>query len=186
MIPHHLEPHITDVASRWTTASSHLAPAETSGVQRFSHTEQNMRALAIALRVAAPLFLVAGALHLTLGVGADVLLGAELPAQAIDDPALDSQNRFYGVSFTLYGVLLWRCAADIPRYASVLRCVCWVLFVGGLARLVSVALHGLPPPPVMALLVAELVPPPLLARWLSRVLQGFSRDRGRSWPPENS
>ena len=57
-----------------------------------------MRALAIALRLAAPLFFVVGVLHLTLGVGADVLLGAKLSAEAIDDPALDSQNRFYGVS----------------------------------------------------------------------------------------
>jgi len=31
---------------------------------------------------------------------------AQTAASVIADPALDSQNRFYGVAFTLYGALL--------------------------------------------------------------------------------
>jgi hypothetical protein len=123
------------------------------------------------LKVAAPVFVAVGALHLALGVGADVLLGAKLPAEALGDPALDSQNRFYGIAFGLYGVLLYLCATDLPKYATVLRCVLWVFFAAGLARLVSIATHGVPPPLVLALLASELALPPLLHLWLSKALR---------------
>lgn len=109
------------------------------------------------------------AVFLTLGAGSEVLLGAKLPAEVLADPALDSQNRFYGVSFTLYGVLFWFSATNIPKYATVLRCVLWVFFAAGTARLVSIAIHGLPPPFVVTLLASELLFPPLLLWWLSRV-----------------
>ncbi len=130
-----------------------------------------MQALALVLRLSAPVFLLVGALHLVLGTGADVLLGAKLAADTVADPALDSQNRFYGVAFTLYGVLFLVCASNIPKYATVLRCVLWVFFAAGVARLVSVAIHGLPPPLILVLLASELVLPPVLAWWLGRVTQ---------------
>ena len=129
-----------------------------------------MRNLSLFLRVVAPVFFIVGALHLILGLNADVLLGAMVPAEALNDPALDSQNRFYGMAFTLYGVLLLLSATDLPKYATVLRCVLWVFFLSGVARLVSIATHGIPPAPVVLLLGSELVAPPLLLFWLSRVL----------------
>jgi hypothetical protein len=70
------------------------------------------------MKCVAPVFLAVGALHLAIGVKADVLLGAKLPVEALADPTLDSQNRFYGVAFTLYGVLLFLCASNIPKYAT--------------------------------------------------------------------
>jgi hypothetical protein len=82
-----------------------------------------MRAFALFLRIAGPLFIVAGALHVALGLGADALLGASISPQSMVDPALDSQNRFYGAAFTLYGVLLLLCATDIGKYQFVLRAV---------------------------------------------------------------
>lgn len=130
-----------------------------------------MQTISLILKLAAPVFLLVGALHLVLGVGADVLLGANLAAEAVTDPALDSQNRFYGVAFTLYGVLLLVCASDIAKYATVLRCVIWVFFAAGVARLVSIAIYGVPPPLVLILLATELLLPPVLALWLGRVLR---------------
>jgi hypothetical protein len=129
----------------------------------------NIRNLSLVLKLAAPIFFIVGALHLALGAGAEVLLGAHPPAEALTDPALDSQNRFYGVSFTLYGALLFLCATNVLKYAAVLRCVIWVLFAAGLARIVSVVIHGVPPPLVIVLLASELLAPPFLAWWLSRV-----------------
>jgi hypothetical protein len=127
-----------------------------------------MRSLVLVLRLVAPVFFIVGALHLVLGLGADALLGARVSADAMTDPALDSQNRFYAVAFTLYGVLLFLCSTDIPKYATVLRCVLWVFFAAGLARFVSIALRGSPPPMIWLLLVGEVLPPPLLVWWLSR------------------
>jgi hypothetical protein len=106
-----------------------------------------------------------GMLHLVLGLGADAMLGAKITPEVMADPALDSQNRFYGVSFTIYGLLCYLCATDIAKYAAVLRCTLYVFFVAGLARLVSIALRGLPPLPVLFLLTLEMSAPPLLL-WL--------------------
>jgi hypothetical protein len=130
-----------------------------------------MRAYSILLRTLAPLVILVGCLHLVLGPGADALLGARLAPQAMADPALDSQNRFYGVSFMLYGVLFFLCSTNIPKYATVLRCVLWVLFAAGLARFVSLAARGVPPLPVLLLLVLELLAPPLMIWWLARALK---------------
>jgi hypothetical protein len=135
-----------------------------------------MRTLSLVLKLAAPVFFIAGAIHLALGAGAEVLLGATLPSAALADASLDSQNRFYGVSFTLYGVLLFLCSTNIPKYATVLRCVIWVFFAAGAARLVSIATHGVPSIPVSALLVSELFIPPVLAWWLSRVVNARDQD----------
>jgi hypothetical protein len=134
-----------------------------------SISRNSMQSFSLILKLAAPVFFIAGALHLALGAGADVLLGAQLPAEALADAALDSQNRFYGVSFTLYGVLLFLCSTNLSKYATVLRCVIWVFFAAGVARLLSLATHGVPPPPVIGLLASELFIPPLLAWWLTRV-----------------
>ena len=101
-------------------------------------------------------------LHLFLGPQADVLLGAELPASAVIDPVLDSQNRFYGVAFSLYGVLLLLSASDLTRYAPVFYATMWVFFAGGLARLVSIYVTGLPSAFVLFLLALELLLPPVL------------------------
>lgn len=127
-----------------------------------------MKMLTSLLKIVAPIFVLVSAMHLLLGAGADVMLGANLSPQVLSDPVLDSQNRFYGVVFALYGVLLYLCATNISKYATVLRCLAWVFFAGGLARLVSIAIVGMPTAPVIGLLALELVLPPLLLRWLSK------------------
>ena len=130
-----------------------------------------MQRLASVLRVLSVGFLAVAGLHVILGVRADVALGADLPMGAVENATLDSQNRFYGVAFSLYGVLLYVCAANVARYADVLRCVFWAFFAGGLARVVSIALLGMPSPLVMALLAMELIAPPVLHTWLSRTVR---------------
>jgi hypothetical protein len=127
-----------------------------------------MSLLPAFLRFAALGFVTVSALHLALGLNADVLLGAKLPPETVRDPVLDSQNRFYGVAFAIYGILLAVGAADLRRHALMLYCCFWCFFAGGLARLVSMALHGKPSTAVMALTATELFLPPLLALWLGR------------------
>ncbi len=120
------------------------------------------------LKLIAPIFWIVGALHLIFGVSAEVMLGAKLPTEALTDPALDSQNRFYGVAFTLYGTLLFICASDLMKYRIVVTCLLWTFFTAGLARLVSIAKFGMPPPLIVALLTVELIAPPLLIYWFGK------------------
>ena len=131
-----------------------------------------MNTFLLTLKAFAPVFIVVGVVHLALGAGADVLLGATLSEQTLRDPVLDSQNRFYGVSFALYGVLLFLCATDLEKYKTVLRCLLWVFFAAGMARVISILTHGLPSPVVLVLLGSEVFVPPVLLIWLSRIERG--------------
>lgn len=121
----------------------------------------------LVLRVIAPGFLLAGLSHAFLGLGADAMLGAHVSPEMLADPTLDSQNRFYGASFTIYGILFWVAAGDIVRYRALLHILILWFFLGGLIRLVSVALRGWPSDMVWALALSELILPPILW-WMTR------------------
>lgn len=118
-----------------------------------------LRLLAIGCLV--PVFL-----HVALGVAGDSLIGAPVPA--VIDASLDSQNRFYGASFAIYGALLWYCARDVRAHAGLLKIVLALFFFGGFARGLSALQYGLPSPPIIALWAVELLVPPLLFIWLAR------------------
>lgn len=45
-------------------------------------------------------------MHLFMGMYADATVGAPVTAQMAADPSFDSQNRFYGIPFSLIGVVL--------------------------------------------------------------------------------
>jgi hypothetical protein len=85
-----------------------------------------MRGLALLLKVLAPVFFVIAALHLVLGLGADALLGASVSPPTAAKPSLSSQNRFYGVAFALYGVVLHLCARDLRAYEAFFKGAMWV------------------------------------------------------------
>jgi len=121
--------------------------------------------LSLVLKISAPVFLFIGALHLVIGPNADVALGANIPASVISDPVVDSQNRFMGVSFALFGVLFYLCATDLQKYEKVFYCLLAVFFAGGIARLVSMAVTGAPTVQIIFLTLLELLMPPLLLIW---------------------
>ena len=127
-----------------------------------------MPSLPFTLRLLAPVFFVIAAMHLVFGLDAESMLGAQVSAQTAMDPTLNSQNRFYGVAFALYGVVLYMSARDLPRYEPVLKASMIVFFAAGLSRLVSWAIEGRPSLPVALLTGVELVAPWLLLLWIFR------------------
>jgi len=130
-----------------------------------------MRVYVVVLKLIALGFFPVSVLHLALGPGADQVLGAALSETSASDAVLDSQNRFYGVTFALYGLMLWLAANDLGRYGAVLKLTLWAFFAGGLARLVSIAVAGMPTAAVLVLLALELLLPPLLLLWHARIRQ---------------
>jgi len=106
-----------------------------------------------------------GLLHASLGVRADRLLDGTVPDDAVAHASMDSQNRFYGSTFSVFGVLLWLCSTDMDRYEDVFRAILIVFFIGGLARIVSVAARGWPSRLIIGLTAIELLVPPLLLWW---------------------
>lgn len=129
-----------------------------------------MRVFARILQLSALVFFAVAAVHLVLGLGADALLGAALSPETLAEPSLDSQNRFYGMAFAIYGVVLWLCAGDLARHRPMLVAALTVFFLAGCARLVAWGVHGAPAPMVIVLLATELVLPPILYAWMRKAL----------------
>ena len=142
--------------------------------------------LPITLKLLAPVFVLVGVLHLVLGVQADVLLGARIPADVITDPVLDSQNRFYGIAFTLYGWLLWAIAGEWPRHRNLLKILLYTFFAAGCARLLSLALYGMPSGPVLFLLATALILPVVGLIWIGRVPRQVLRSAAPAIAPGTS
>ena len=112
------------------------------------------------------------ALHILVGVASETLLGSGISATSILDPNLDSQNRFYGAAFALFGVVWWLASANVNGYQHLLRASFLVFFLGGVARVISVVVVGWPTLPVIGLTVIELVLPWVMILWLKRVVDG--------------
>lgn len=106
------------------------------------------------------------AVHILFGPSADLLLGSGLSERSRFDPSTDSQNRFYGAAFALYGLLLFYCSGELLKYRTVLLICIGTFFVAGLARLISIWQTGWPSTAIVGLLAIELVLPPLLILWL--------------------
>jgi Domain of unknown function (DUF4345) len=115
----------------------------------------------------------AGLCHLLLGVDGDWIVGVG-PAVPIN-PSLDSQNRFYGTAFILYGALLWIGASDMRRYALVLKLVFGMMLVAGMARGLAVLAHGWPSPQILFLWSTEVILPPVMGLWLRQTLASDDR-----------
>ena len=131
---------------------------------------RSVQGLILALRVLAIAFIAVAILHLVLGLGADAMLGVPVSAQTAAEPSSDSQNRFYGVSFSLLGVTLLIGSTDLRRYRPVVFAALGVLFAAGLARALSWALYGAPAVGLIVILLADLILPPMLSLWLRRAI----------------
>ncbi|NKY59013.1 DUF4345 domain-containing protein [Nocardia flavorosea] len=89
----------------------------------------------------------------------------------------DSQNRFFSAIFAGYGIAWVWAARQSPIPADAVRLLAAVFLAGGIARLLSVAVHGRPHWFVIALTVVEFTLPPVFF-WLTRE----AGDRARALP----
>lgn len=117
-----------------------------------------MRAFKVVITLVGLFIVATGVLEVALGPRA-------LPGAETATPSADSNYRFFAVSWLALGVLLLAKRTD----ELVIRFVSATVFVGGLARFVSLAQAGQPQPMIYALLAVELVAPPLLVLWHRRL-----------------
>jgi len=118
----------------------------------------------LALQVFLGLFGVTAILIATLHL---VLGPAAIPGSVPVNATMDSEDRFYATLFAAYGVALLWCLRDIERKTSVVYFLAGTFFIGGLARLVSIAAVGLPNTFFIAMTALELFIPCLmvLVQW---------------------
>ncbi len=101
-------------------------------------------------------------LHITLGPS---VIPGSIPVNA----TMDSEDRFYATLFLAYGVALLWCIPDIENKSRVVYFLMATFFVGGLARLVSMAQVGLPNDFFIAMTAIELILPLVLAAMQYRI-----------------
>ncbi|MEV0588048.1 DUF4345 domain-containing protein [Nonomuraea sp. NPDC050310] len=100
-----------------------------------------------------------GLLHVALG-------NAAIPGAADAGATIDSWGRFMGAAFTGYGLAWLWAARRRPIPASVVRWLAAVFLLGGVGRLLSLAVYGRPHGFQVVLAVIELVLPPVFF-WLA-------------------
>jgi len=122
------------------------------------------RALQIATVALALIPILTGIITM-LGVSDPLYAASGVPAL----PVLDSNLRFFGGLWFGLGLgLLWL----VPRIESesVLFRVVWAgIFLGGIGRLLSTIMVGLPPLPFVGFTALELIGAPLFVYWQHRV-----------------
>lgn len=121
----------------------------------------NRRALQIAVAVLG-LVPVGGGL-------AGVLMGAPLHDDVTASAAVDSHHRYLSGLLLAIGLSFWTTIPTIERHAARFRLLTALVFIGGLARLLGLVLHGWPGPLMFFALIMELAVTPLLCLWQARV-----------------
>lgn len=129
-----------------------------------------MRVFIIALRILAIAFIATASLHLVFGLHADAMLGAHVSDEVARNASLDNQNRFYGITFSMLGVALLISATDLRRYRPIVLGTLAVLFAAGLARVLSWMIYGAPATPMIGIMVADLLLPPIFYVWLRQLV----------------
>lgn len=133
-----------------------------------------MKAFRVVVRALAVLALLTGAVDVLIGLPGQQKIGAAL-AEGYADPLLNSQLRYLGSVWFGFGVLLWHCLGDLPKYASIVWGAFIIVFIGGLGRVASVLQFGFPPSElgrnfVILATAIEIVGMPLLLVWMRSLL----------------
>ena len=128
-------------------------------------TERRLLQLAVALAAMVPL--TAGALGVVDGPS---MAGGEMTP---DRPALESHFRYLSGLLLGIGIAFALSIPTIERRSELFAVLSATVFVGGLARMSALFIHGMPTTPHLLALVMELVAVPSLFAWQRRVARRF-------------
>jgi hypothetical protein len=90
------------------------------------------------------------------------------------NPTMAGEDRFFAGLFLCYGIALLWCARDVQRKRVYVNLLAAAFFVGGIGRLLAVALDGAPHSFYVAMLVLELALPPLMVVVAKQVAESAS------------
>jgi hypothetical protein len=119
-----------------------------------------LKGLAVAMGVACAAI---GLYHVVLGIGS---VPGEGTAETLAGVTVDSRERFYNAIFFGYGVAWLWVARQSPMPVTVVRWLAGFMFLGGIGRLLSLAVYGAPHWFQIPLTALELVLPPVFV-WLT-------------------
>jgi hypothetical protein len=130
-----------------------------------------MKVFRAAMFVLALFPVITGIIDLIFAAQAINLLGPALPQEALSNPTLNSQIRFFGAIWIGYGAALVLVGIDPVANATMFRLLAAFLIVSGIARLASIVQFGLPAAPLVGATIAELLFVPLVMLWHHRLVR---------------
>jgi hypothetical protein len=131
--------------------------------------DMSKKTLQIVLAILALIPILTGVMDLILGAHALNVSGGALPSEVVQNVVLDSQTRFLGAIWFGIGIILYWVIPSVDKQTTLFRLLAGVIFLGGIGRLFSAFLVGLPPVEFIAATVLELIGMPILVLWQSRV-----------------
>jgi predicted membrane channel-forming protein YqfA (hemolysin III family) len=99
------------------------------------------------------------------GISDPLYASASLPRSTL----LDSNLRFFGGVWFGLGVAMYWIIPTIEKQTLLFRALWGMIFIGGIGRLISMLMVGLPPAPFIGFTALEIVGAPLLVLWQARV-----------------
>ena len=99
-----------------------------------------------------------------LAIGPEAIVGGSAV-----NPTSDGEDRFYAGLFGCYGMALLWCVRGVERKRVYVNVLAGALLVGGIGRLIALIVVGPPDPFFVAMLVLELVLPPVMVLAAHRV-----------------
>lgn len=103
-----------------------------------------------------------------MGLADPIYAAAGLPVHAL----LDSNLRFLGGLWLMVGLAMFWVIPRIERETALFRALWLMIFVGGVGRLLSMALVGAPPWPFIGFTLLEIVGAPFFIAWQARLAHG--------------
>jgi hypothetical protein len=100
-----------------------------------------------------------------MGLADPIYAVAHLPAHAL----LDSNLRFLGGLWLVLGLALFWLIPRVESETTLFRVLWLMVFAGGVGRLLSMALVGLPPWPFVGFTLLEIAGAPLFIAWQARL-----------------
>lgn len=100
---------------------------------------------------------------------AGIIAGPGFVGQVLAIPDLTSHFAYLSGLLLAIGLLFYCTIPRIERHAARFRLLTLIVAIGGLGRLASLALHGVPGPSMLFGMTMELVVTPLLCLWQSRI-----------------
>jgi Domain of unknown function (DUF4345) len=82
---------------------------------------------------------------------------------------LDTNLRFFGGVWLGLGIAMYCIIPSIERQTVLFRALWGMIFLGGIGRLISMLMLGLPPLPFVAFTALEIAGAPLMILWQARL-----------------
>jgi Domain of unknown function (DUF4345) len=127
----------------------------------------NKRVLQTVLAILGLIPILTGGLDLILGARSLRVVGSSMPLGNLNDVVLDSQIRFLAAIWFGVGIILYWVIPSIDKQTTLFRLLMGGIFLGGIGRMSSAVLVGIPPVQFIAVIVLELIGVPILVLWQS-------------------